>query len=90
MSLDDNDSNNVNNKKKKNRHDFDVEVNEALSPEVRKRLEKLKELNDANNVSDEDFTVETPTSTKKQMRTINKNSVALVQSKEKNVARVRK
>ena len=73
----------MNNKKKKQIDDFDVEVNEALSPEVRKRLEKLQELNDANNVSDEDFTVETPTSTKKQMRTMNKNSVALVQSKEK-------
>ncbi len=38
---------------------MDGEGHEPLSPEVRQRLAKLKELNDGYNVSDEDFEVET-------------------------------
>ncbi len=82
---DDNDSGNVNTQKKTQFKDFEMEGNEALSPEVRKRLAKLKELNDAYNVSDEDFEVDTPPSTKKHMRTLKKKSVAVVQSKKKKI-----
>ncbi len=57
-------------------------MNEPLSPEVCKRLAKLQELNDAYNVSDEDFEVDTPPSTNKQLRTAKKKSVAVVQSKK--------
>ena len=53
-----------------------------MSPEVRQRLAKLKELNDAYNVSDEDFEVDTPPSPKKQLRTPKKKSAAVVQSKK--------
>jgi hypothetical protein len=75
----------VNRQKKTQFNDLDMEGNEALSPEVRKRLAKLKELNDAYNVSDEDFEVDTPPSTKKHLRTLKKKSVAVVQSKKKKV-----
>jgi hypothetical protein len=42
-------------------------------------------LNDAYNVSDEDFEVDIPPSTHKQLRTLKKKSVALVQSEKKKV-----
>ena len=60
---------------------MDVDANEPVSPEVRKRLAKLKELNDACNVSDEDFEVDTPPSPKKHLRKPKKVSAAVLQSK---------
>jgi hypothetical protein len=82
LSHDEEDCRNVNTKKKTQIDDVDLEGNEALSPEVRERLAKLKELNDAYNVSDEDFEVDPPPSTKKQVHTLKKKSVAVVQSKK--------
>jgi hypothetical protein len=70
MISDDNDNaiSNVHTNKNKLIDDMDVEAHEPVSPEVRKRLAKLKELNDAYNVIDDDFEVETPPSPIKSSR----------------------
>ncbi len=51
-----------------------------MSPEVRKRLGKLKALNDAYNVSDDDFEVDTPPSAKKYLQKSKQINAAGVQS----------
>jgi hypothetical protein len=79
-----------NTKRKKLIDDFDIAENEPVSPEVRQRLAKLKDLNDAYNVSDEDFEVLTPSSPKERLRKSKKISSALVQSTKKKVKRASK
>ena len=61
-----------------------------MSSDVRQRLAKLKDLNDAYNVSDEDFEVQTPSSPKEHLRKSKKISSALVQSTKKKVKKASK
>jgi hypothetical protein len=62
-----------NTNRKKLIDDFDIADNEPVSPDVRQRLVKLKDLNDAYNVSDEDFGVQTPSSPKRTLAKIEKD-----------------
>ncbi len=60
----------VNADKEKQIDVMDEEANEPESPEVRKRLAKLKELNDSYNISDDDFEITTsPPKTKRLPKT---------------------
>lgn len=68
----------------------DIEDIESLSPDVRQRLAKLKELNDAYNVSDEDFEVQSPSSPKEQLRESKKRSSAVVQATKQKVQKASK
>jgi hypothetical protein len=84
MISDDNDNaiSNVHTNKNKLIDDMDVEAYEPVSPEVRKRVAKLKVLNDAYNVSDDDFEVETPPSPKESSRKSKQINPAVVQSQK--------
>jgi hypothetical protein len=64
---------------------MDKEENEPLSPEVCKRLAKLKELNDAYNVSDDDFEVDAQPSPKKNVQKSQKENATGVQFKKMKV-----
>jgi hypothetical protein len=78
----DNAISNVHTNKNKLIDDMDVEAYEPVSPEVRKRLAKLKELNDAYNVSNDDFEVETQPSSKKSSRKSKQINRAVFQSQK--------